>query len=269
MAPLLGNARHRAEADPRGTQRASPRRQGRLPRAEPPAAASQAIWSKGSGISVGGIETYGAVDGAVLDACCRSRVAGARRCDGRPRPDARRRDHQQHHGERDEAGRQQRYRRMQPHRRRDQPDGHPQPVGAERDQQAGQREFGATAPARLLPEPADHRLALPTGQPGHEVDRDPPRTVLRRAVQPGPTVRSRRAVLVANADHRSARSRRSVRTRTPKIHTGSPRRRTSSPEYNATDCHVHGKWADFPARPFARRDCPASRRARIRSTLRR
>ena len=72
----------------------------------------------------------------------------------------------------------------------------------ERDEQLRQRELGTAAPARLLPEPADHRPALPAGQPGQQVDRDPPRAALRRC----PATRSTLCdpdddVLTANADH--------------------------------------------------------------------
>ncbi len=247
MTALRGHARHRAEADPRGARPGSSRRQPPLPRDEPPATwphASGSTSFHATGNKVGRMESRGTVARAIADANCRSRVAGARAPRGGCwfRPDARRREHQHHHSDRDEASRQERRRRMQPHRRRGEHDGRPHPVRGKRDKQPRQRQLGTTAPARLLPQPTDHRPALPSGQPGHEVDRDPLRAALRRAVQPGPMVRPRRDVLIPNADHGAVRSRRSEPTRTPTINTGSPRRRTASPEYNATDCHVHLKW---------------------------
>jgi hypothetical protein len=257
---VRGHARHRAEADSRGARLDPPNSQASLPRDEPSSSWSKATGSKATGSSgrrVSRVEARATIARAVPRPNCRRRRAGVRAPRGgrELRPDARRRQHQQQHSRRDEAGRHQRRRRVQPHRRCGEPDCHPHPVRAQRDKQPRQWKLRAAAPARLLPQPADHRLALPPGQPGHEVDRDPLRAAFRRPVQPGPMVRSRRDVLVPNPDHGAVRSRRSTRARTPRINTGSPRRRTASPEYNATDCRVHREWKDFlrslrgPTRP--------------------
>ena len=140
----------------------------------------------------------------------------------------------------DEGGGQQRRPRMQPEGRHGEPESPPHPVKQECDNKLRQRELGTAAPARLLPETADHRPSLPAGQAGQQVDRDPSRQTFGDALKPGHVVRSRHEVATANADHGCAHSRRSIHTRTPKNHTGSPRRRISSTEYNATVCHVHG-----------------------------
>jgi len=149
-------------------------------------------------------------------------------------------DEQRQH-DADQGGRQQRRPRMEPEGRRGEPEGPPHPVKRESDNKLRQRELGSAAPARLLPETADHRPSLPASQAGQQVDRDPSRQTFDDALKPGHVMRSRHEVATSNADHGCDHSPRSIHTRTPKNHTGSPRRRISSTEYNATVCHVHGK----------------------------
>ena len=158
-----------------------------------------------------------------------------------PGPDAARCEREQRHHHGDEGGGQQRRPRVQPKDRRDEPEGPPHAIKKKRDGKLRQRKLGAAAPAGLLPETADHRPSLPAGETRQQVDRDPPRETFGNALQTGHVVRSGHEVPTTNADHGSDHSRRSIHTRTPKKHTGSPRRRISSTEYNATVCHVHGK----------------------------
>ncbi len=204
--------------------------------------------------------------------CAAARLGRRRRTPGRPPARGRREYEQRHHGG-DEGGGQQRHPRVETDGRQGKPNGSPHSVKEERDDKLRQRELGTAAAARLLPETADDRPSLPAGEAGQQVDRDPPRETFGNALKPGHVVRSRHEVATANADHGSDHSRRSIHTRTPKKHTGSPRRRISSTEYNATVCHVHGKSRSCPLRvaspsrlpcvddPRANRRGPAGRAA--------
>ncbi len=58
------------------------------------------------------------------------------------------------------------------------------------NRQLRQRQRRAESPARFLPQPPDHGLALPGGQPWQQANRDPAGTVLNPAVQSGHIVRS-------------------------------------------------------------------------------
>jgi hypothetical protein len=71
---------------------------------------------------------------------------------------------------------------MQPHDRPDDPDRSPYPVKSERDRQLRQRQRRAESPARLLPQPPDHRPVLPGGQPWQQANRDPTGAALNPAV---------------------------------------------------------------------------------------
>jgi hypothetical protein len=115
-------------------------------------------------------------------------------------------DEQRHHGH-DKGARDSRRRRVQPNDRPGHPGRRPYPVEAERDRQLRLRQRRAKAPARFLPQPADHRPALAGGQPWKQVHRHAPRAAVSPAVQPGHIAASGRKVLIANANHSTIRPR--------------------------------------------------------------
>jgi hypothetical protein len=126
---------------------------------------------------------------------------------------------------------------MQPNDRTGDPGRRPYPVKADRDRQLRQRQRRPEAPACFLPKPPDYRPALPGGQPWKQIDRDPSFAAHGLAVQPGSIVRSSRKIDIANANHNTIPFTHAK----PRTHAAPAVHAISRTEYNAADCHVHGK----------------------------